>query len=113
MEISTTEQLPYMYPQSPFPLFLLLLSLLPLHVIPASFLSPPPQEVLEVAQNILAFLKANCTQEGHTYWLFRRKGEDVVKLYDLTSLDEHKVWFHPIMTTLGRHMSVIPEEEAI
>ena len=46
---------------------------------------------MEVAQNILAFLKANCTQEGHTYWLFRRKGEDVVKLYDLTSLSTHKV----------------------
>ena len=45
------------------------------------------QEVLEVAQNILAFLKANCTMEGHTYWLFRRRGEDIVKLYDLTSLN--------------------------
>ena len=44
------------------------------------------QEVLEVAQNILAFLKANCTREGHTYWLLRPKGEDIVKLYDITSL---------------------------
>ena len=48
----------------------------------------PAQEVLEVAQNILAFLKANCTREGHTYWLFRRRGEEVVKLYDITSLME-------------------------
>ena len=41
-----------------------------------------------MAQNILAFLKANCTREGHTYWLFRRRGEEVVKLYDITSLME-------------------------
>ncbi|XP_064398413.1 erythroid differentiation-related factor 1-like isoform X3 [Halichondria panicea] len=45
-----------------------------------------PDEVLDVVRNILGFLKANCTREGHTYWLFRQKGEDVVKLYDLTSL---------------------------
>jgi hypothetical protein len=45
-----------------------------------------PKEVLEVAQNILSFLNAKCTHEGHTYWLFRPKGEDVVKLYDLTPL---------------------------
>ncbi|XP_019864437.1 PREDICTED: erythroid differentiation-related factor 1-like isoform X1 [Amphimedon queenslandica] len=45
-----------------------------------------PQEVLKVAENILSFLKSNCTKEGHTYWLFRPKGEDLVKLYDLTTL---------------------------
>ena len=39
-----------------------------------------------MAQNILSFLKANCTREGHTYWLFRPKGKDIVKLYDLTTL---------------------------
>ena len=44
-----------------------------------------------MAQNILVFLKAKCTQEGHTYWLFRRQGEDAIKLYDLTSLDCFKV----------------------
>ena len=47
-----------------------------------------PQEVLEVAHNVLGFLKANCTREGHTYWLCRRTGEEVVKLYDLSSLEE-------------------------
>lgn len=47
-----------------------------------------PQDVLAVAHNILGFLKANCTQEGHTYWLCRRAGEEVVKLYDLSSLEE-------------------------
>ena len=41
-----------------------------------------------MAQNILAFLRANCTREGHTYWLFRQRGEEVVKLYDITSLME-------------------------
>ena len=25
----------------------------------------------DVAQNILSFMKANCTREGHTYWLFK------------------------------------------
>jgi len=31
----------------------------------------PPRVVKDVAQNILSFLKANATKEGHTYWLFR------------------------------------------
>ena len=44
------------------------------------------QEVLKSAQNILSFMKSNCTQEGHTYWLFRRRDDDVVKLYDITTL---------------------------
>ncbi len=56
-----------------------------------SFLPSYPQEVLDVAQNILAFLKSNCTREGHTYWMFRRKGEDLVKIYDLTSLTSYEV----------------------
>ena len=46
-----------------------------------------------MVHNILGFLKANCTREGHTYWLFRKKGEDVVKLYDLTSLNCFQVLF--------------------
>jgi len=46
----------------------------------------PMQVIYDVAQNILSFLKANCTKEGHTYWLFKGSGEDVVKLYDLTSV---------------------------
>ncbi|KAM7356540.1 erythroid differentiation-related factor 1 [Cochliomyia hominivorax] len=45
-----------------------------------------PQVVRNVAQNILAFLKANATKEGHTYWLFKGRNDDVVKLYDLTTL---------------------------
>ena len=40
-----------------------------------------------MAHNVLGFLKANCTREGHTYWLCRRAGEEVVKLYDLSSLE--------------------------
>jgi len=31
----------------------------------------PARVVKDVAQNILSFLKANATKEGHTYWLFR------------------------------------------
>ncbi|XP_062565937.1 erythroid differentiation-related factor 1 isoform X2 [Armigeres subalbatus] len=45
-----------------------------------------PQMIRNVAQNILAFLKANATKAGHTYWLFKAKNDDVVKLYDLTTL---------------------------
>ncbi|XP_054731680.1 erythroid differentiation-related factor 1 [Anastrepha obliqua] len=45
-----------------------------------------PQVVRNVAQNILAFLKANATKSGHTYWLFKGRNDDVVKLYDLTTL---------------------------
>ncbi|KAJ9579565.1 hypothetical protein L9F63_004750 [Diploptera punctata] len=43
-----------------------------------------PKVIRDVAQNILSFLKSNATKAGHTYWLF--KDDDIVKLYDLTSL---------------------------
>ncbi|XP_044761246.1 erythroid differentiation-related factor 1 [Coccinella septempunctata] len=45
-----------------------------------------PQIIKDVAQNILSFLKTNATKAGHTYWLFKDKEEDVIKLYDLTCL---------------------------
>ncbi|XP_012287568.1 erythroid differentiation-related factor 1 [Orussus abietinus] len=45
-----------------------------------------PKVIKDVAQNILSFLKNNATKAGHTYWLFKGKDDDVVKLYDLTSL---------------------------
>lgn len=45
-----------------------------------------PKVIRNVAQNILSFLKANATKAGHTYWLFKAKNDDVVKLYDLTTL---------------------------
>uniref|UniRef100_A0A669B936 Erythroid differentiation regulatory factor 1 n=1 Tax=Oreochromis niloticus TaxID=8128 RepID=A0A669B936_ORENI len=44
--------------------------------------------VKDIAQNVLSFLKSNCTKEGHTYWLFKASGSDIVKLYDLTTLCE-------------------------
>ena len=47
--------------------------------------------VLNVARNILAFLHTKATKEGHTYWLFKAKDEDIVKLYDLTSLSDQNV----------------------
>lgn len=49
-----------------------------------------PQVVKNVAQNILAFLKAKATKAGHTYWLFKGRNDDVVKLYDLTTLCENR-----------------------
>ncbi|KAL5017442.1 hypothetical protein ScPMuIL_007031 [Solemya velum] len=45
-----------------------------------------PQEVNDIARNILSFLKANTTKEGHTYWLYKGVDDDIVKLYDLTDL---------------------------
>lgn len=45
-----------------------------------------PKVIRNVAQNILSFLKQNATKQGHTYWLFKSKNDDVVKLYDLTTL---------------------------
>ncbi|KAG8224567.1 hypothetical protein J437_LFUL002171 [Ladona fulva] len=45
-----------------------------------------PKLIRDVAQNILSFLKSNATKAGHTYWLFKGKDDDIVKLYDLTSL---------------------------
>lgn len=45
-----------------------------------------PKVVRNVAQNILSFLKQNATKAGHTYWLFKGPKDDVVKLYDLTTL---------------------------
>ncbi len=45
-----------------------------------------PRVVRDVAKNILSFLKSNAAKEGHTYWLFKGKDDDVAKLYDLTSL---------------------------
>ncbi|PNF29301.1 hypothetical protein B7P43_G08945 [Cryptotermes secundus] len=45
-----------------------------------------PKVIRDVAQNILSFLKSNATKAGHTYWLLKGKDDDIVKLYDLTSL---------------------------
>ncbi|CAF0756223.1 unnamed protein product [Adineta ricciae] len=48
----------------------------------------PPSVIRDLATNLLSFLKANATKEGHTYWLFKGPDDDIVKLYDLTSLCE-------------------------
>ncbi|XP_067936832.1 erythroid differentiation-related factor 1-like [Watersipora subatra] len=45
-----------------------------------------PEFVKDIAQNILSFLRSNATKIGHTYWLYKEKKGDIVKLYDLTSL---------------------------
>ncbi|XP_057661417.1 erythroid differentiation-related factor 1 [Diorhabda carinulata] len=49
-----------------------------------------PKLIRDVAQSILSFLKSNATKAGHTYWLFKGKDEEVIKLYDLTSLCSEK-----------------------
>ena len=46
----------------------------------------PKWSRLLLKKNILSFLKSKATKEGHTYWLFKGKDDDVVKLYDLTTL---------------------------
>ncbi|XP_060566894.1 erythroid differentiation-related factor 1-like [Ruditapes philippinarum] len=45
-----------------------------------------PTVVTDIAKNILSFLKTNATKEGHTYWLYKGTNDDVVKLYDLTTV---------------------------
>lgn len=47
-----------------------------------------PTVIKNIAQNILSFLKSNATKEGHTYWLFKGHDDDIVKLYDLSTLCE-------------------------
>ena len=42
--------------------------------------------VMKVAKNILAFLKQNATKEGHTYWLFKAKDEDIGKKTSLKNV---------------------------
>ena len=64
-----------------------------------------PKIIKDVAQNILSFLKANCTKEGHTYWLFKSNKDDVLKLYDLTSIcgqDTQDSNHNPFTVSVGR-----------
>ncbi|KAF7232331.1 Erythroid differentiation factor 1 [Paragonimus skrjabini miyazakii] len=44
------------------------------------------KDIYRTVQNLIMFLKRNATQEGHTYWLVKEPGIDVVKLYDFTTL---------------------------
>lgn len=41
--------------------------------------------VKDIAQNILSFLKSNCTKEGHTYWLFKGEFMNVGNVSDIAS----------------------------
>ena len=45
-----------------------------------------PIVIQNLASNILKFLQANAVKEGNTYWLYKAKGDDIVKLYDLSSI---------------------------
>jgi len=66
-----------------------------------------PKIVKNIAQNILSFLKSNAAKEGHTYWLFKAKDDDIVKLYDLTSLSQKDSGIKPG----NRHSSTDSEQE--
>ena len=54
-----------------------------------------PKIVKNIAQNILSFLKSNAAKEGHTYWLFKAKDDEIVKLYDLISLSQQDSGIKP------------------
>ena len=58
-----------------------------------------PKIVKNIAQNVLAFLKSKAAKEGHTYWLFKGKNDDIVKLYDLTSLSQKDSGIQPKKNT--------------
>ncbi|XP_025208738.1 uncharacterized protein LOC112604083 [Melanaphis sacchari] len=59
-------------------------------------------------QKIISFLKSNTCNVGHTYWLFKGKDDDEVKLYDLTTLcsesliDSPNPFTFPVTTLLCR-----------
>lgn len=66
-----------------------------------------PKLVKDIAQNLLSFLKSKATKSGHTYWLFKGKNDDVVKLYDLTTLlDQEEEGSQP-----GNETEQKPEEK--
>ena len=44
-----------------------------------------PEIIKYLTTNIVSYLRKNCTEQGHTYWMFKPAGDDIVKLYDLTS----------------------------
>ncbi|XP_026805826.1 erythroid differentiation-related factor 1-like [Rhopalosiphum maidis] len=45
-----------------------------------------PNDISDIMQNTLSFLKSNANSVGHTYWLFKGKNDYAAKLYDLTTL---------------------------
>ncbi|XP_063979735.1 erythroid differentiation-related factor 1 [Diachasmimorpha longicaudata] len=67
-----------------------------------------PKVIRDIAQNILSFLKNNATKAGHTYWLFKGKDDDVVKLYDLTSLCTDNASDEPDVTEKGQNPFTVP-----
>uniref|UniRef100_A0A2C9M859 Erythroid differentiation-related factor 1 n=1 Tax=Biomphalaria glabrata TaxID=6526 RepID=A0A2C9M859_BIOGL len=50
-----------------------------------------PNEVLDIAQNIMSFIRRNAAVEGHTYWLYKSENDDMVKLYDLTDYCKNEI----------------------
>ncbi|KAL0717141.1 hypothetical protein Bca4012_066463 [Brassica carinata] len=41
--------------------------------------------VQQNAHDVLTFIRSNCKDDPGAYWLYRRAGEDVIKLFDLSS----------------------------
>merc|ERR1719347_1571994 len=68
-----------------------------------------PKIVRNIAQNILSFLKSNVAKEGHTYWLFKGKDDDIVKLYDLTSICQKDAGIKPKSGQAAEPRSPPPE----
>ncbi|CAG5124331.1 unnamed protein product, partial [Candidula unifasciata] len=50
-----------------------------------------PNEVLDIAQNLMSFIKRQAAVEGHTYWLYKSENDDMVKLYDLTDYCKNEI----------------------
>ncbi|KAH9489661.1 hypothetical protein Btru_056271 [Bulinus truncatus] len=50
-----------------------------------------PNEILDIAQNIMSFIRRNAAVEGHTYWLYKSENDDMVKLYDLTDYCQSEI----------------------
>eukprot|EP00850_Spirogloea_muscicola_P006352 SM000030S11361 [mRNA] locus=s30:318829:325240:+ [translate_table: standard] len=45
-----------------------------------------PHIVQENALSVFTFLQTNCTSDPGSYWLFKKAGDDVIKLFDLSVL---------------------------
>lgn len=56
--------------------------------------------IKDIAQNILSFLKSNCTKEGHTYWLFKGKLMFQWVIIDLSGNRKMRIiWFFVLFSS--------------
>lgn len=61
--------------------------------------------VKDIAQNILSFLKSNCTKEGHTYWLFKGRWLTCWCLISTVTSSGHTRWLFLIKNA---HVFIYP-----